>query len=89
VWYASEKARVEAPPQQGLLEGGEAGDDDEDGPLAIEFQRQAETSTGIFSSSTLKALKGYSTNQPPATAPASELKKGGPLVGYGSDDDSD
>ena len=89
VWYASEKARVEAPPQQGLLEGGEAGDDDKDGPLAIEFQRQAETSTGIFSSSTLKALKGYSTNQPPATAPASELKKGGPLVGYGSDDDSD
>jgi len=87
VWYASEKARVGGPPQQHLLEAGSAGDDDEDGPLAIEFPKQAEVQTGILSSSTLKALKGYSTNNAPSTASASE-KKGGPLVGYGSDDDS-
>jgi hypothetical protein len=43
---------------------------------------------GIINSATLEALKGYSTNGPaPRAAPRATL--GGPLVGYGSDDDSD
>ncbi len=40
--------------------------------------------TGIFSGSTIERLKGYTTNGKSTTGEPS-----GPLVGYGSDEDSD
>lgn len=86
VWYASEKARLEAPQEQHLLEA--AGDDDEGGPLKIEDFKKPEEQGGILSASTLGALKGYNASD-------NTVKKsngngvGGALVGYGSDDDSD
>jgi len=88
VWYASEKAKLEAPPQQGLLEAGDGLDEDGDGaPLQIEhFQKTQASDGGIFSASTLKAIKGYSAD---ADKGARGETKGGPLVGYGSDDESD
>ena len=47
-----------------------------------------ENGDGIFSGSTLTKLKGYATNgKPTAAAPSTESI--GPLVGYGSDEDSD
>jgi hypothetical protein len=43
---------------------------------------------GIINSATLEALKGYSARgSGPITAP--KATTGGPLVGYGSDEDSD
>lgn len=45
---------------------------------------------GILSTSTLAALKGYSTSSKnTASAQAAKSASAGPLVGYGSDDDSD
>jgi hypothetical protein len=93
VWQAREQANWMAR-QRGL----ENGDEDEQAQLdAPETQRmigglpQAEApptpaanGNGIFSSSTLQALKGRTFTQAKA-APAPS----GPLVGYGSEDDSD
>lgn len=96
VWYAKEKGDWEATKQ---LESGGMGErrmlegaDQEQ--LAAEAEmlgqgqgegQQGGNGSGILSSSTLAALKGYTatpTNKRPA--PLS-----GPLVGYGSDDESD
>ena len=92
VWYASEKARLEAansgqadvrtdggaleaPEEKKLIEGSVTDD-----------TANAQTgSGGLLSNSTLAALKGYSAGAKPA--PKETAK--GPLVGYGSDDDSD
>lgn len=84
VWYAKEKSDWEAARE---IEAGGLGERpmieaaDETQP---EMQAQ-QGGNGIFSSSTLAALKGYTaapTNKRPAPV-------AGPLVGYGSDDDSD
>jgi hypothetical protein len=86
VWYAKEKSDWDA--ARNIDAGGmgdrpmiEAGE-----PTHLEMQAQAQQGgNGILSSSTLAALKGYtatSTNKRPAPM-------AGPLVGYGSDDDSD
>ncbi|KAF1998850.1 RNA binding protein [Amniculicola lignicola CBS 123094] len=48
-------------------------------------QQDDDTGGGILSSSTLAALKGYTTTTKKRAAPAAAV----PLVGYGSDDDSD
>lgn len=90
VWYAAEKARVEAPQQQHLLESGDWQEEEDDGgaPLRIEDLKRTQQSTGggILSGSTLSALKGYTASDSSAKAPD---KPAGPLVGYGSDDESD
>jgi hypothetical protein len=95
VWYAKEKADADQAKQieagglgdRKLLEAPDAEDDDEYGALVPTSQLQQQSAgNGIFSGSTLAALKGYtttSTNKRAAPAAA------GPLVGYGSDDDSD
>ena len=46
--------------------------------------------SGILSSSTLAALRGYSAKMPGAEeGTKDEMRSSGPLVGYGSDEDSD
>jgi len=86
VWYAAEKARLEAPEERLLIE--DAGMQGGEGKQ----QKEEETGGGILSGSTLAALQSYSggsgirlttSNTAATAAPA------GPLVGYGSDDDSD
>lgn len=89
VWYAAEKARLEAPQQPHYLEAGDMQDedvDDESGPLRIEDLKRQEVAGGILSGSTLSALKGYTATASESKAPD---KPSGPLVGYGSDDESD
>jgi hypothetical protein len=87
VWLAKEKAEwgmSKEGEQQLMLESAEA-DGDEYAALAPAQQLQAPGGNGILSGSTLAALKGYTTNTS-AKRPAPAM---GPLVGYGSDEDSD
>ncbi|KAL4807774.1 hypothetical protein BDV18DRAFT_136019 [Aspergillus unguis] len=87
VWFATTKelerggggeaAQLEAPEQPLMLEAGSS---------MTESAPQAETGGGIFSSSAVAALRGMNggnvtTKQAPQAS--------GPLVGYGSDDESD
>lgn len=93
IWYASEKARAEESGEGRMIEAGNAEDEDEDedggAPIRAEdFQKPKEGQGGIFSASTLKALKGFSAGASSAAKEALE-KQAGPLVGYGSDEDSD
>ncbi|KZF22606.1 hypothetical protein L228DRAFT_246941 [Xylona heveae TC161] len=96
VWYARQQAAAAVEPP--ALEGGEKKLMIENGPEASEqdgYKTAAgsesnEMGGGILSSSTLNALKNYSSQgqrstfmSKPAAAPP------GPLVAYGSDDDSD
>jgi len=86
VWYASEKAALEARKNGGLLEAPEEQLSIEQAP--VEEQQDG----GIFSGSTLAALRGYSagTGMSFKTATGDGLKPSvGPLVGYGSDDEDD
>ena len=95
VWYAAEKARIEGQKEAMMIEGAPAGqhgaeEEDEETagvPLAIENVQQQQETDGLLGASTLQALKHYK-------AAGTEEKKesgsaGGPLVGYGSDSDSD
>jgi hypothetical protein len=74
-----------------LLEAAPSANESGHDPANVNMPQQEETTrpqeesgNGIFNRSTLAALKGYtSTVQPSPSAPA------GPLVAYGSDDDSD
>ncbi|THW63244.1 pre-mRNA-splicing factor cwc2 [Aureobasidium pullulans] len=89
VWYASEKARLGAPQEAYLLEAGDLQDEDEEGaPLRIEDVKRQEAPSGILGGSTLSALKGFTAGSGGAASKAAD-KPAGPLVGYGSDDDSD
>ncbi|KAF2811432.1 pre-mRNA splicing factor CWC2 [Mytilinidion resinicola] len=85
VWYAKEKAALEAAADGQLLDGPEEQKYIE-APAESGAQAQGNASggNGILSGSTLAALKGYSATTAKKPAPAV-----GPLVGYGSDDDSD
>lgn len=91
VWYAKEKADWEATREiddggmgeRKMLEDSESAT--EYAHLAEQAASQPQAASGIFSSSTLAALKGYSA-QPSHKRPAPVA---GPLVGYGSDEDSD
>jgi hypothetical protein len=91
VWYAKEKGDWEALRE---LESGGAGEhmmidsgetyQGHDTSAATQVE-QVQSGNGILSSSTLAALKGFKatpSNKRPAPV-------AGPLVGYGSDDDSD
>jgi len=82
VWYASEKARLDG------ADGGE----DQGGPLLIEDVKTVDhhTTGGILPESTMRAMKGYTAGSNGGARIAPDKKTGGPLVGYGSDDeDSD
>ncbi|PCH02591.1 Nucleotide-binding, alpha-beta plait [Penicillium occitanis (nom. inval.)] len=87
IWYArtrelenSEETtrQLESSGQPLLIENAPAQD------LASTTGGQQQESGGILSSSTLAALKGFAPAAQPAAA-----SSGGPLVAYGSDDDSD
>lgn len=93
VWYTRTKeledagkagqAQLEAPGQPLMLESAP----DTAAPSAAAASSQLETpaSSGIFSTSTVSALQGLGGNV--STQKASQTS--GPLVGYGSDDESD
>ncbi|KAH9860024.1 Pre-mRNA-splicing factor [Plenodomus lingam] len=97
VWYAKEKAEWEAAkeieaaggaaqPRQ-MIESGEDAHAHEADCAAMQVAPSGQHSqgNGIFSTSTLAALRGYTAAPAkPKVAPVA-----GPLVGYGSDDDSD
>lgn len=91
VWLAKEKAEWLAqkegvPEQQLQIEEGEGDGEGEDVYAALQ-QRQETSKGGILSGSTLTALKGYTASS--SSAAKSAAPAAGPLVGYGSDDDSD
>ena len=100
IWFNQQKS-LEDKRRRGLLESAQdrEGDEtsfveDDTAEAGSSNQAQvangAEIANGIFGSSTLAALRGYS-----ATASASSVQKpkpaskSGPLVAYGSDDDED
>jgi hypothetical protein len=102
VWYAKEKAEVEGAREVGaldevgqgerrMIEGVQGGQEEYAGLMGQQFQQQPQQQQqeqgggGILSSSTLAALKGFKAT----AAPQRAAPLGGPLVGYGSDDDSD
>lgn len=87
IWYARTRAleadgdaamQLEGQGQPALIEGP---------PAEAASQENGAQSGGILSSSTLAALKGFSV-QGTASAPK-PVAASGPLVGYGSDDESD
>jgi hypothetical protein len=93
VWFAKEKAEwdeakevnmVGAPDERRMIEGGGAGDAGEYPAMMLQ-QEEPQNGNGILSGSTLAALKGFKATAAPKRAPPTA----GPLVGYGSDDDSD
>lgn len=88
VWFARSKELDAAKGQPVQIEGPEE-------PRLIEAVEATEQmppitrdGNGIINSTTLQALKSYSANGSGPT-PASKATSSGPLVGYGSDDDSD
>lgn len=90
VWYAREKAGWIA--QTRGAEGGEEDQllEDPDAQRMLE-PPASEEHGGIFSSSTIAAINGRSGDHGLAfaTAPKKSAAATGPLVGYGSDDESD
>ena len=81
VWH-SRTRQLESAPQANQLEAPEE-------TLMIEQAAQPEVEpeqNGIFSSSAVAALRGLGGN---VTTQSAAKPSGGPLVGYGSDDDSD
>lgn len=86
VWHARTRqledvpatGQLEAPEQSLMLEAGSADPEVQPGPEAQE---------GIFSSATLAALRGMAGSN--VTTQAAPKSSGGPLVAYGSDDESD
>lgn len=87
IWYTKTKELEDAgKTDQGQLEGPEQSLMLESAPPAAAPAQQGSQSGGIFSNSTVTALQGLSggnvtTQKAPQTS--------GPLVGYGSDDESD
>lgn len=90
VWYARSRAAVEGGTGE---EGGEERYLIHDALPGEEEEGQGEEQDagGILGSSTLKALKGYAEKSggKPVVRQAPVAASGGPLVGYGSDDDSE
>jgi hypothetical protein len=71
--------------QRLMLENGEA-DGNHDGQALPALEDKPEEKGGIFSNSTLAALKGAQVKAAPKAAPKTSS---GPLVAYGSDDEDD
>jgi Torus domain/RNA recognition motif. (a.k.a. RRM, RBD, or RNP domain) len=90
VWHARSKELEGAKKQQqidGVGEKGMAQSAPTQEPVQEE-NGETKNSDGIFSGSTLEKLKEYGANGRPGAA-ASGPEPSGPLVGYGSDEDSD
>ena len=95
IWAARSKELEASERQTGLEDIERAGliegpSESEEGNSTVATQGEA-NNTGIFSSSTLAALKGVNSANGGKTISASRTAAptGGPLVAYGSDDDSD
>ncbi|MCJ1373590.1 Pre-mRNA-splicing factor [Loxospora ochrophaea] len=93
VWYSKGRGGMQVLEDGGerfLIEDGPAGEQDGE-TKQNEEKGGGEVAGGILSSSTLAALKSYSsqTNGKTLTAQMRVDKPFGPLVGYGSEDDSD
>ncbi|KAJ5177003.1 Pre-mRNA-splicing factor cwc2 [Penicillium canariense] len=88
VWHARTRqledapatGQIEAPEQPLMLEAGSAG-------AQAQAMPEPQVQGGIFSSATVAALRGMSGGN--VTTQAAPKSSGGPLVGYGSDDESD
>ena len=88
VWHARTRQLESTTPATGQLEAPEQ-------PLMIESaptyaqapESETEPQSGIFSSSTVAALRGLAGGN--VTTQAAPKPSGGPLVAYGSDDESD
>jgi Torus domain/RNA recognition motif. (a.k.a. RRM, RBD, or RNP domain) len=90
VWHARSK-ELEGARKQEQIEGGPGRRMIESAPaqeLVPEHPNLIDKGTAIFSGSTLEKLKGYTTNGK-STAMGAASESSGPLVGYGSDEDSD
>ena len=99
IWYAATKAKAEAEKVQDVTQL----ENDEERYLIEEDATPEEemggeatytaTEEGLLSQSTLAALKNYATQNGgklgPSRKDATRVAPTGPLVGYGSDDDSD
>jgi hypothetical protein len=88
VWLAKEKAEWGMTGEGGeqlMLDGGDAGDEEYAALAPVSAAQGPLVGNGILSGSTLAALKGYTANTS-VKRPAPAM---GPLVGYGSDEDSD
>jgi hypothetical protein len=89
VWYAKEKAEMQklgAPQEKLMIESGSGDVVAEESAMPQQQQQEsAPAGNGILSGSTLAALKGFKAT----AAPQKPAPVAGPLVGYGSDDDSD
>jgi len=92
VWYASEKARLEAPEQQKMLEAPAAdGDEAEDGDAGAALQaepKSAAEQNGLLGASTLAALQGFRAGPARSEVKAPD-KSSAALVGYGSDNEDE
>ncbi|KAF1942082.1 RNA binding protein [Clathrospora elynae] len=85
VWHAKEKGEIEGGGMEGrMIEGGKTYGQDT-GAAQYSAAPAAQGGNGILSSSTLAALKGYTAT--PSNKRSTPVS--GPLVDYGSDDDSD
>ena len=84
VWYAAEKARLDAPEETRMLE---AAPDVDDAPLQIGGgQVKQQEPGGILGASTLAALQGFRAKEGQQKV---QKAAAGPLVGYGSDSEDD
>jgi len=94
VWYAQSRAAITGGDGGVGLESGEERYVIHDAPPGEgeeEGRREEQDGGGILGISTLKALKGYAQKGggKPVVRQAPVAATGGPLVGYGSDDDSE
>jgi hypothetical protein len=92
VWYAAERARIDAVEERKMLEAPEAGDADIEDDFARQGAMAAEPAapqpSGLLSASTLTALQGFRAAPTNGDVKAPD-KAPVPLVGYGSDSDED
>ena len=90
IWYEKSRAAIMGTNDEGVLEVAEEGFLIHDAPPGEQDGREG-GGGGIFSSSTLAALKDYSSqnNGKVMMSEAPVMASIGPLVGYGSDEDSD
>lgn len=100
VWYArskqleqadqAAKGAIEGPPKRLYLENSSAATEESNGQTEQKvIEEENKDEGGIFSSTTLAALKAHDTNGSSTMKQTASAPSGGPLVGYGSDDDSD
>ncbi|KAI9677479.1 MAG: Pre-mRNA-splicing factor [Caeruleum heppii] len=92
LWFARHEGAIRGPEgaERALLEA--PADGGQDGQEPSTEQEESHARGGLLSGSTLAALKGYSAQRQGAvtfSTPSTQPVATGPLVAYGSDDDSD